>query len=95
MNLSPDLSPEMLQSILPASAEDSACLPFGHLSTQFCTSVKILGGLEPDTEWELLPKHFSIRREKSEFPPKRETRTSEMKSVHRGRLNALGDGITA
>lgn len=54
-----NLSPEVFHSILPASAEDSTCLPFGHMSTQFCTSVKIMGGLLPDTEWELLPKHFN------------------------------------
>lgn len=55
-------SPEVFQSILPPSTEDSACLPFGCTSTQFCTSVKITGGLQPDTEWELLPKHFSNQR---------------------------------
>lgn len=99
-NLSPDLSPEKLQSTLPASAEDSACLPFGHMSTQFCTSVKILGG-----GWSLTlsgnycPNTSASGEKKMNFllSAKRELgdKPSEMKSVHRGRLNALGDGITA
>lgn len=103
MNLSPDLSLEKLQSILPASAEDGACLPFGHMSTQFCTSVKILG--RGGRCWSLTlsgnycPNTSASGKKKINFllSVKQEQghKPSEMKSVHIGRLKVLGDGITA
>lgn len=37
---------------------------WAYVNSALHISQKCCGGLEPGTEWELLPKHFSIRREK-------------------------------